>query len=94
MNSPTESENSRESNSFQSINKNAAGIDIGSGEHWVCVPPERAEQNVRSFGCFTPDLIAIADWLIDCQVETVAIACNWCVLDSPVSNPRNEGSES
>ena len=73
MNSPTESENSRESNSFQSINKNAAGIDIGSEEHWVCVPPERAEQNVRSFGCFTPDLIAIADWLIDCRVETVAM---------------------
>ena len=73
MNSPTESEKPRESNSFQSINKNAAGIDIGSGEHWVCVPSERAEQNVRCFGCFTPDLIALAEWLIECRVETVAM---------------------
>ena len=73
MNSPIESENPRESNSFQFINKNAAGIDIGSGEHWVCVPSDRAEQNVRSFGCFTPDLMALAEWLIECQVETVAM---------------------
>ncbi len=47
MNSPTDGESPQESNSFEAINKNAAGIDIGSGEHWVCVPPDRAEQNVR-----------------------------------------------
>jgi hypothetical protein len=62
-----------ESNSFETINKNAAGIDIGSGEHWVCVPADRAQQNVRRFGCFTPDLMALAEWLIECQVETVAM---------------------
>ena len=73
MNSLTEGESPRESNSFEAINKNAAGIDIGSGEHWVCVPPDRAEQNVRSFGCFTPDLMALAEWLIECRVETVAM---------------------
>ena len=37
------------------------------------MPPERAEQNVRRFGCFTPDLMAMADWLIECRVETVAM---------------------
>lgn len=73
MNSLTEGESPRESDSLESINPKAAGIDIGSGEHWVCVPPERAEQNVRRFGCFTPDLIAMAEWLIECRVETVAM---------------------
>lgn len=55
------------------INENAAGIDIGSGEHWVCVPSDRVEVNVRKFGCFTPDLVAMADWLTECGVETVAM---------------------
>ncbi len=41
---------------FEQINPNAAGIDLGSGEHWVCVPSERDEVNVRRFSCFTPDL--------------------------------------
>lgn len=58
---------------LEQINLNAAGIDLGSREHWVCVPPDRTEQNVRRFGCFTPDLMAMANWLIECQIETVAM---------------------
>jgi len=46
---------------WQQINENAAGIDLGSGEHWVCVPADRADKNVRRFGCFTPDLIALVN---------------------------------
>ncbi|QLE45691.1 IS110 family transposase (plasmid) [Nostoc sp. C052] len=55
------------------MNQNAAGIDLGGGEHWVCVPADRTDKNVRRFGCFTPDLIAMADWLIECRVDTVAM---------------------
>jgi transposase len=55
------------------LNPNAAGIDIGSGEHWVSVPADRDPQNVRRFGCFTPDLYALADWLKSCRIETVAM---------------------
>ena len=58
---------------WEQINQNAAGIDLGSGEHWVCVPADRADKNVRRFGCFTPDLIALVDWLIASQVNTVAM---------------------
>jgi transposase len=61
------------SSHLEQLNHNAAGIDLGSAEHWVCVPSERAEQNVRRFGCFTADLIAMADWLIECGVTTVAM---------------------
>jgi hypothetical protein len=58
---------------FEMINPNAAGIDIGSKEHWVCVPEGRAEKNVRSFGTFTCDLYAIAAWLKECGITTVAM---------------------
>jgi transposase len=61
------------SSTWEQINQNAAGIDLGSGEHWVCVPADRADKNVRRFGCFTPDLIAMANWLIECRVDTVAM---------------------
>jgi hypothetical protein len=47
--------------SFPIINVNAAGIDIGSEEHWVAVPADRDEEPVRSFGCFTGDLHAMAE---------------------------------
>ena len=43
------------SSSFPMINKDAAGIDIGSGEHWVAVPEDRDEEPVRCFGCFTAE---------------------------------------
>lgn len=52
---------------------NAAGIDIGSGSHFVAVPPDRDEQSVREFASFTADLEALADWLSACGVDTVAM---------------------
>jgi transposase len=55
------------------INPNAAGIDIGSEEHWVAVPEDCDEQPVRKFGCFTSDLYALCDWLKKCHIETVAM---------------------
>jgi transposase len=59
--------------SFSIINPNAAGIDIGADSHWVSVPQSRDAQPVRRFGCFTSDLYALANWLKECQVETVAM---------------------
>jgi transposase len=54
-------------------NAAAAGLDIGAAEIWACVPAERDAQPVRAFGTFTPDLQALADWLVQCQVTTVAM---------------------
>ncbi len=39
--------------SLKQINLNAAGLDIGASEIWVCVPEERAEVSVRVFETFT-----------------------------------------
>lgn len=55
------------------IHPAAAGIDLGSKEHWVCVPANSSETPVGSFGCTTPELIALADWLNECGVTTVAM---------------------
>jgi len=61
------------SESFPCVNPNAAGLDIGSEEIWVCVPSDRDPQPIRCFGTFTPDLYALADWLKACGIETVAL---------------------
>jgi transposase len=58
---------------FEQINLNAAGLDIGAAEIWACVPADRAEQAVRCFETFTVDLQALATWLEECGVETVAM---------------------
>jgi len=55
------------------VNPNAAGLDIGSEEIVVAVPPERDEQSVRAFATFTPDLHALVDWLLACGIDTVVM---------------------
>jgi transposase len=55
------------------INPNAAGIDVGATAHYVAVPADRDEQPVRCFGAFTEDLHALAKWLQQCGVQTVAM---------------------
>lgn len=58
---------------LKQINFNAAGLDIGSSEIWVAIPEDRDERTVRKFDTFTTDLHALADWLISCDVDTVAM---------------------
>jgi len=58
---------------LQHVNLNAAGIDVGSDRHFVAVPEGRDEVSVREFGAFTGDLIALADWLAQCGISTVAM---------------------
>ena len=58
---------------WELINPNAAGIDIGSREHWACVPAGRTEKQVRPFGTFTADLEALADWFEECKITSVAL---------------------
>lgn len=51
----------------------AAGIDIGATEIFVAVPADRTAENVRSFPTFTQDLYALADWVTQCGIKTVAM---------------------
>src|SRR5262245_15439389 len=55
------------------VHPNAAGLEIGSEEIVVAVPPDRDEQPVRVFRTFTPDLQALVEWLIACGIDTVVM---------------------
>jgi transposase len=64
--------------------RHAAGIDVHAAVHFVSVPAEdvpsgfinpdaRLPAGVRKFGTYTGDLEALAAWLKDCGVRTVAM---------------------
>ncbi|MFN8625780.1 MAG: IS110 family transposase [Candidatus Binatia bacterium] len=59
--------------SLKTVHVNAAGIDVGSAEHYVAVPEDRDPQPVRRFECFTADLDRLADWLEGCRIDTVVM---------------------
>lgn len=53
------------------VNPYAAGIDVGSRSHWVAVG--QLEQDVREYGVFNQDLFAMAQWLKERNVKTIAM---------------------
>ena len=52
---------------------NAAAIDVGGSSHWVAVPRHTCDDPAREFGAMTDDLNAMADWLLACGVDKVAL---------------------
>ena len=55
------------------VNPHASGVDIGAEEIVVCVASNETTQLVRGFGNYTVDLHAIADWLTEYKIKTVAM---------------------
>ena len=56
------------------IREKVAGIDLGSQSHYVCGPEKGdGDPNVEVFGTTTPQLQALADWLAEQEVESVAM---------------------
>lgn len=53
------------------VNPDAAGIDVGSRSHFAAVGQTDAE--VREFGVYNEDLHALARWLSENQIKTVAM---------------------
>ncbi|WP_373510271.1 IS110 family transposase [Thiocapsa sp.] len=67
------SKKSRRAEPLSAVNPRAAGIDVGAQFHVVAVPPECDAEAVRTFRSFTGDLHRLADWLVACRIETVAM---------------------
>jgi transposase len=63
----------RDLESLPPLHLNAAGIDVGSAEHYVAVPTARDPQPVQKFGSFTADLHRLARWLKACRIDTVVM---------------------
>lgn len=55
------------------VHPSAAGLDISADEIVAAVPPDRDPQPVRAFRTFTVDLVRLADWLVHCGIETIAL---------------------
>jgi transposase len=55
------------------INPDAAGIDVHSNMHMVCVPADRDVNPVHQFGANTADLHELVAWLKKCRLKTVAL---------------------
>ncbi len=69
---------------LETLQPNAAGIDVGADELWVCLPegtewprppnhPDELPARVRRFGTFTADLHALVALLRQARVDTVAL---------------------
>ena len=61
------------SDQWEKVNHDAAGIDIGARDHYVCIPADRDPEPVRRFGTTTPELEQMAEWLQQCRIKTVAM---------------------
>lgn len=59
--------------SLECIEPNAAGIDVGARSIYVAVGAERVAEPVRCFATFTEDLRAMAAWLKQCGITTIAM---------------------
>lgn len=55
------------------IQPNAGGVDVGATELYAAVPPDRTEHAVRKFSTFTTGLYALAAWLKEHGVTSVAM---------------------
>lgn len=58
---------------LERLHPHAAGIDCGSAEHFVAVPPDRDATPVQAFPTFTTDLQRLAEWLTACRITHVAM---------------------
>ncbi len=81
-------EEARPLSGMKKMDKVVAGIDIGSQEIVVCI--ERAGlQIVRTFGSYTVDLQTISAWLIENEVQGVAMESTgvyWIALFEELEN--------
>src|SRR5215813_6902836 len=73
----------------------AAGIDIGSRSHWVCVgfTTDADSYWIREFPAHTAGLKAIAAFLREHQVNTIALESTGVYWIAPYELPQAEGFE-
>ncbi len=52
---------------------NAPAIDVGAFSHWAAAPPRGTDVPLREVVTMTDDLNGLADWLLGCGVDVVAM---------------------
>jgi transposase len=79
--------------SLEMVHPDAAGIDIANESHCVAVPPTRDSQPVRRFGCTTAELKAMAEWLKQCRIQTIAMQSTGVYWIAVYDIPEEAGFE-
>lgn len=66
--------NSKQVEGLPVVRRQVAGLDLGSEQHWVCAPSvDGTAREVATFGATTVELVRLAQWLEQRQVESVAM---------------------
>ncbi len=73
------------------VNPFAAGIDVGSRSHYVAIG--QTDDDVREFGVYNEDLIALAQWLLDNEIKTVAMESTGTYWQSLFATLQSMGLE-
>ena len=73
------------------VNPQAAGIDVGSRSHYVAIG--QRDEDVKEFGVYNEDLIALAQWLLDNEVKTVAMESTGTYWQSLFTTLQSAGLE-
>jgi transposase len=73
MASPAKRKRRKKQDRLPIVHRRAAGIDVGATFHMVAVPASLDPEPVRSFLSFTGELHALARWLTDVGITTVAM---------------------
>ena len=73
------------------VNPQAAGIDVGSRSHYVAIG--QTDEDVREFGVYNEDLIALSQWLLDKEVKTVAMESTGTYWQSLFTTLQSVGLE-
>ena len=73
------------------VNPQAAGIDVGSRSHYVAIG--QRDEDVKEFGVYNEDLVALAQWLQDNEVKTVAMESTGTYWQSLFTTLQGRGLE-
>ena len=71
------------------VHPNAAGIDVGSRSHFVAIGQNKAD--VREFGVYNEDLMALTQWLLDNDISHVAMESTGTYWQSLFSTLQESG---
>lgn len=73
------------------VNPQAAGIDVGSRSHYVAIGQQ--VEDVKEFGVYNEDLIALSQWLLENEVKTVAMESTGTYWQSLFTTLQSVGLE-
>ena len=74
---------------METINPNAAGIDVGSRSHFAAVG--QGSDEIKEFGVYNEDLNALVQWLLLNEVTTVAMESTGTYWQSLFAVLQNAG---